>query len=355
MSPLLDPFVRGVIVGVMLVSALAVWRTGVSLRARIGTLVGMATISAWTLTESSGMRTALGDPLALDLLSMMVGSGFWLFVAATFEDRPFNAWTLAPFAVLLATGVSMGLTPPRVSQAIWLTHNLIGGGLCLHAGFIIVRGWRSDLIESRRRLRGLIFGFAALFGVAEVAFSFVARIDGHFPWRTLTVGGLWGGVVLAGLTLASSVLLLQGRSSLFGVSRRAEARNDARGGAADRLLLDKLEAFMAQGGWKTESLTIGAVARTLETPEHRLRRLINQQLGHRNFVDFVNGHRIEAAKLRLSNPAEARTTVAVIAFDLGYGSLGPFNRAFRAATGATPTEWRRQTLAEASPILEEAV
>jgi len=51
--------------------------------------------------------------------------------------------------------------------------------------------------------------------------------------------------------------------------------------------------------------------------------------------------------------------VAAIAFDLGYGSLGPFNRAFRAATGATPTEWRRQALAAAgadpSPILEDAV
>ena len=34
-----------------------------------------------------------------------------------------------------------------------------------------------------------------------------------------------------------------------------------------------------------------------------------------------------------------------IAFDLGYGSLGPFNRAFRAATEVTPTEWRRQALA----------
>ena len=120
------------------------------------------------------------------------------------------------------------------------------------------------------------------------------------------------------------------------------------------MLLAKLDAFMADGGWKTEGLTIGAVAQALETPEHRLRRLINQKLGHRNFADFVNGHRIEAAKRRLADPGEARTAVAVIAFDLGYGSLGPFNRAFRAATGASPTEWRRQAL-QASPNLKEIV
>ena len=45
--------------------------------------------------------------------------------------------------------------------------------------------------------------------------------------------------------------------------------------------------------------------------------------------------------------------MATIAFDLGYGSLGPFNRAFRAATGAAPTEWRRQAL-QISPDLPEA-
>ena len=29
-----------------------------------------------------------------------------------------------------------------------------------------------------------------------------------------------------------------------------------------------------------------------------------------------------------------------IALDLGYGSLGPFNRAFKEISGMTPTAWR---------------
>jgi AraC-like DNA-binding protein len=86
------------------------------------------------------------------------------------------------------------------------------------------------------------------------------------------------------------------------------------------------------------------LARDLGTPEHRLRRLINLRLGHRNFADFVNGYRISAAKDRLANPADAETTIAVIAFDLGFGSLSPFNRAFRATTGSTPTRWRAEAL-----------
>ena len=104
-------------------------------------------------------------------------------------------------------------------------------------------------------------------------------------------------------------------------------------------MLARLNEIMAADGWREEGLSIGGLARQLDAPEHRVRRLINQRLGFRNFAAFVNGDRIEAAKRRLADPGEALTTVAAIAFDLGYGSLGPFNRAFRAATGSTPTEW----------------
>ncbi|WP_414673883.1 helix-turn-helix domain-containing protein [Marinimicrobium sp. UBA4509] len=31
-----------------------------------------------------------------------------------------------------------------------------------------------------------------------------------------------------------------------------------------------------------------------------------------------------------------------IALDLGYGSIGPFNRAFKRHTGLTPTQYRAQ-------------
>jgi AraC-like DNA-binding protein len=38
--------------------------------------------------------------------------------------------------------------------------------------------------------------------------------------------------------------------------------------------------------------------------------------------------------------------VLTIALDAGFQSIGPFNRAFKAATGVTPTEFRRQALAD---------
>ena len=110
---------------------------------------------------------------------------------------------------------------------------------------------------------------------------------------------------------------------------------------ADRLVLTRLEIAMDQDAvWRGEDLSITALAALVGAPEHRLRKLINGVLGHRNFADYVNGRRIEAAKIALANPDMALKSISTIAYELGFASLGPFNRAFRAATGVTPSEWR---------------
>lgn len=82
----------------------------------------------------------------------------------------------------------------------------------------------------------------------------------------------------------------------------------------------------------------------LGLPEYRLRRLINQQLGHRNFNAFVNGLRLDDASAALSDPARRELPVLSIALEAGFQSIGPFNRAFKAATGLTPSEFRRERL-----------
>ena len=43
----------------------------------------------------------------------------------------------------------------------------------------------------------------------------------------------------------------------------------------------------------------------------------------------------------LADPSQAEVPVITIAMDAGFQSLGPFNRAFKATTGVTPTEYRR--------------
>jgi AraC-like DNA-binding protein len=105
-----------------------------------------------------------------------------------------------------------------------------------------------------------------------------------------------------------------------------------------RRLLDFDKVF------REPDLSIASLSQKLNIPEHRLRHLINRQLGHRNFSAFVNGYRLAETEAALSDPAQAAVPILTIALDAGFGSIGPFNRAFKAHTGLTPTEYRQAGL-----------
>jgi AraC-like DNA-binding protein len=154
--------------------------------------------------------------------------------------------------------------------------------------------------------------------------------------------------VLAGVVAAISVAMMHLEAAdLFAVSVPAPQVSaadppPALDVAADQKLVDALLRLMADERiYRRENLTIGMLAAKLAVPEYRLRRLINQKLGYRNFNVFLNNHRIEEAKAALADPTQAEVPVTTIAMDAGFQSLGPFNRAFKAMTGVTPSEYRK--------------
>lgn len=351
---LLTALLTGVACGALAAVSLAFWRGGAPANVRHATLAfGLSSI-AWVITESAAMLRAIGPAEALLLpMAYPVGGLFWLFVLALFDDVKIRPAVLAPAAILVVTGPLMGMAGPPLSDWLWYGRNAFSALLAAHALYVVVRGWRDDLVEGRRRFRALVLSAACIYTVVLVTAGFLYRVDPTGPWLAVTPGQAGGAAIIAALAIAMALLTLQTRPGVVGVARRTESRADGRAEAVERELLARLEAVMSAEAWRREGLTIGDLAAELETPEHRLRRLINQRLGHRNFAEFLNSHRIEAAKRRLSDPGEARRTVAAIAFDLGYGSLGPFNRAFRATTGQSPTEWRRLALAEGSPKPKE--
>jgi AraC-like DNA-binding protein len=97
------------------------------------------------------------------------------------------------------------------------------------------------------------------------------------------------------------------------------------------------QAMTEQHLYRREGLTLAALAQTLGMGEAALRALINQRLGHRNFNDFLHHYRLQEASARL---AGEDLPILTIALECGYGSIGPFNRAFRQRFGMTPTEYR---------------
>lgn len=340
----LELMLRGMAIGALIATMAGLWRGGEGRSARLaGVMFSLAVIS-YTLQSSEYSRAALGPVEPLVHFLALGGSGFfWLFILTLFDDREISLPMLAPAVGLTLLGLVGWLGPAPARPAIWIAHNLLEVALAVHALFVIVRSWRGDLVEARRRLRGPFLAAVTLFVVTLAGFEIGESFGIEADWYELA-----GAAALAAFCTAGSVVFLQAQPDLFGAAKPPQTAPDM--DAADQLLVQRLEAVMRdKEAWKREGLTIGTLADEVGVPEHRLRRLINDQLDCRNFAAFVNAYRIAAAKQRLSDPATARTSISAIAFDLGFGSLGPFNRTFKEATGQTPSEWRKAQLGSGSP------
>jgi AraC-like DNA-binding protein len=285
---------------------------------------------------------------------------FWMFMQSLFEDecRSSQRLQFAAVGVLTLTGL-VGMYAAGPPQLIgWLACSAIQIAMALHALFIIVRGWKGDLVEARRNVRGPFLAVSAIYILGLRAME-IAQAFGAAPsWYEFV-----NAAVLAVVCVSGAFVFIDPRQDLFGrrpavqPARAAAALPDADAPApiealdpAARAELDRLEKLMTgEEVWRSESLTVAGLALKVNVTEARLRRLINDHLGHRNFPSYVNAHRIAAACSRLTDAGEARTSVSAIAYDIGFGSLGPFNRAFRESTGKSPTEWRREALGAAMP------
>ena len=207
-----------------------------------------------------------------------------------------------------------------------------------------IASWSADLVERRRRVRVFIVGAAALYGGINAVLQILLPVG-----AAAEIANTVNSAVLAGVVAAISYAMMRvDGADLFPAAPEAApvvivpGQSAAAEDAADQKLVDALMRLMADERiYRHDNITIGTLATKLGIPEYRLRRLINQRLGYRNFNVFLNNHRIEEAKAALADPTQAEVPVITIAMDAGFQSLGPFNRAFKATTGVTPTEYRR--------------
>ncbi|HMU91344.1 MAG TPA: AraC family transcriptional regulator [Pseudomonadales bacterium] len=273
-----------------------------------------------------------------------VPASFWLLSRQLFRDEAalapwvwaglFGHWLIASLTELPALAVTALHSGAQWSKLLLL-------GLALAEA---VSQWRIDLVESRRQLRVRLMMALGCYMGAVVLVEILMTVRGEGV-DLLNLGGIWL------FSLLSNLQLLEMRSELL--HRPAPTASAAVPspppsaplfdslGVALQQALDQ-ERIHARNG-----LTIGQLADHLHVPEYQLRRYINGQLGFRNFNDFLNQHRLDEVARRLVDPAQQRLPVLTLALDCGYSSLSPFNRAFKARFGLTPSEYRRQQLPHA--------
>jgi AraC-like DNA-binding protein len=338
----LEILLRGLAAGMLLATAAGMTRSQKLVTANwTGALFALS--AAAFAVHSGGAETDALRPL-LPLIWLLAAAGvgyFWLFGISLFEDSEFRLSRIIPIAVLTGLSAIGSSLPPDRAAGVWIIHNLIEVSLVAHLLFIISRSWSGDLVETRRRLRAPFLVAVGLYCVVLSGFEIAEELELRASWF-----GIAQAATLAAISLAGIVVFTQADPNLFGTTNVARQADPLSSDVKDRPLVAKLETIMAdEAVWRREGLTIGQLAEKVGVPEHRLRRVINDSLGYRNFADFLNARRVAAAKATLSEPMKADVAISTIAFDLGYASLGPFNRAFKAATGMTPTAFRAQALA----------
>lgn len=238
------------------------------------------------------------------------------------------------------------------AQLCWALQRTLPAAAALFALGLTLRGWRGDLLEPRRRLRlGLLLGGAG-YSLLQLGLRLGERSGRLFGGQAL----LDSLALLTLLLLLAPTLLPRGLAIdwLHAADEPAEPPSPAAASPAteapvdpeDRLVAKRLSAALEQGIHRQGDLSIHGLEQHLRCPEYRLRRVIREQLGHGHFNQFLHQHRIADAQAALADPAQRQSSVLSIALACGYQSIGPFNRAFKASTGLTPTAWRQQRLAD---------
>jgi AraC-like DNA-binding protein len=307
-------------------------------------------IGAFMIASAPGAHAALGlAAFFFNAWCLATPGVVWLLARCLFRDggRHGPVHLLAIGALVCVTMAGdygrYALGPlaayPDLAYELLLAGRAAALALLFSAGAMALLHWREDLVEQRRRARAAFVAVAGAAFVALAASEFLFGGRGA-PLEVLLIGHFFL------LALAFSLLLLLARGGLADLlDAPAPVRPlvVVRADGLDAVIAQRVrEAMATRRLWKREGMGIAELARELGTQEHRLRRAINRHLGYRNFNDFLHDYRLKEAAMRLADPAEHHLPVLSIALDCGYGSIGPFNRAFKARYGRTPGQFRNQ-------------
>ncbi|MEM8800508.1 MAG: helix-turn-helix domain-containing protein [Pseudomonadota bacterium] len=291
-----------------------------------------------------------------DILSGTVALYLWLFGSALFDDE-FRIGPVegAVSAVWITLALSdRGYLHPRFSDLglSWLLI-MIGFGMVIHLIYRIARDWRGDLIAGRRRLRSVVATGLVLLLFVDLTIDIVFGL--HWKPGGLTILQNLA-ILLGGTGFAAHVLRFD--SSRLGVSDQSAVSPPADKRHAE--LLARTERLMTEEkAYLDPDITFAQFAAKAGATEASVRAIINTHLGYGHFRAFLNAYRLQHAKNRLADVAFADEKIMTIALDSGFASIASFNRAFDAAEGQSPSQFRARQLsgqfgASANTVKSEA-
>lgn len=263
--------------------------------------------------------------------TFLVPFSTWQLSRAIFSDETLSPLQFIGFSILVVVwyhGCALLFRQEAISDYASVVMRLTTIGFLVLSLIESQRGRKDDLVKGRLKLRKVFVYFVVIVGLITVLTDTGLSQTDFLTLKIFQRGSI--------LIFASYFLVVNTswQDDFFGKKiKPVELKHESLINCINQLMAD--EQF-----FKQEGLTIGQLAQKLGEQEYKLRTVINQEMGYRNFPAFVNSFRIEEAKSLLTKAGSSAPTIQEIAFEVGFSSIGPFNRAFKASTTLTPKEFR---------------
>jgi len=307
---------------------------------------------AFLISIASFILSSVWDWGSFDIVVRIAGSatcGFaWLLARSFFKPNANSEiWPLIIVGLLIGIALllrvfaaergSNGALATILGMAAYL-HTLVSSTVLLLAFLEPWFDYRPDLPQNEKRFRLIFMAFYGALLMVGVL------------WLNASSEGSWAD--RSGDTIRLFCAAMAAAVSIFGWRYRRENPHPKRKRQQRKVIATTVDeenlskrilAQLKEGeAFLEPDLTLSDLAEALDEKEHKVRNCITGILSFRNFNHMINHYRIMAAKNFLMDPSRRGASILTIAFESGFSSIGPFNRAFKQETGQTPSSFRKR-------------
>ncbi len=246
--------------------------------------------------------------------------------------EPWQEKALGGAYLVVSLAAHLEAFPPVINTTIGFRLMWVAGAVLIGIALLnIIKGWSTDLVESRRRLR-LFCGSVLV--ICAFSWYLLAFLEVSPDWGMGSLGSVFEMTIVALGAFLFNLTDWRGKNSILMPIIAKDNSILLKGKVVELITLMEEEKI-----YEEPSLTLKELAKRIYISEAKLRQIIHKQVGAINFNDFVNSYRVKEAASRL---LKNDTKILDLAYEVGFSSLAPFNKAFKKEYALTPTQYRKQ-------------
>lgn len=277
---------------------------------------------------------------------------YFIPFAIAFLDYVFNWLILSPElkqAYLANYSLSTESITSRLVYLFREVFRTVLGILCLveiHRYRTHIKNEYADVENiDLRWLKALVAGFLLVrISAVIVSLSLISLYELHIPLNT-EIMGLSGNYTF--LFLLSLLIYFSLNSSQVFVGIDENKEDDSTNtptAPTDKEIQEITQYVESEKPYLNHRLRLDAFAEGLSLSSRRVSFVINRHY-NKNFFEFINQYRIEESKRILADINQQHLTMLDIMDKVGFNSKATFNTLFKNHVGLTPTQYRKQQLA----------